>query len=1503
MRLTHLLKTTALTALLLIAGKVGWGQIIIHSNDCSSATANWTFVNGGTSLAIQQTGYWLLDDAGDAITSQAFDVSGVTHVYLNYKVGTYGSGTNHPCKVEYSLNGGSTWETTTFTSITPTSSTPASTTQIDITSPGTTQLVFRWTIPTGGAKGVRIDDIAVSVPDLTAPVATFNPANSATGVSIKNKITITFDEAIRNIDNSPISDPTSLISLRKTNDVGEVVTFTSTIDATKKVITITPSADLLNDQLYYVAIAPVEDASNNATTTLSSTFTTIDATSPIISNVAITEAAPYYAGNNVTVTWFSANVDFVKIEAWVPSTSSWYEMSASSDATDGSESVTIPANAMYSTAYKIRVSYVTTSSVNSESANLTVIATPSIYEIEHNNTSGASNYLGQIVRTAGVITAITADSKNYYLQHGNGGWNGIYVYNNAAHTYVLGDSLTIIGTVDEYNNLTQIKTITSTVDNGTAVVNPTPFAISTLAASSEDYENVLVKVTNATCASGSSGTFVVNDGTGDITVFKSIYAALSLTTSRKYNITGVMTWYNGGSIYELLPRSAADVYLQSNDVTFSAFTLSGQNAKTLTGVSVTDPAADAGATMFVADFTGFQGIVATKNFAGATVEVKLNGTVVDPANYATQVLVNHDVIVAKVTAEDGTIGYYKVTLIFENRTLAVTAPASGGTYNTGSDVTTTWTSTNIANVNIWARNSISSELYQLNTTPVDATLGTFTYTIKNGDMGTVFIRVTDATDATFYAENAGTITVTDNVVPSITNRYPAVNSFNLSTSFTLSISFDESVQLGTGNLKIYNAESNAEVLSKTTTDVTFNSGSANISVSGLSLKTQYYITIDAGMFKDQSNNNLAAVAANAWKFTTTSQAGGSDLFISEYLEGSSNNKAIELFNPTGAPIDLSQYSMKKGSNGADFGTTVLTLTGTLAAGETYVIVNAGSVAAILDQKDLIDTDGKIVYFNGNDAVGLFKNNVLIDVFGTTTGTDPISWSIAGTSAASIDHTVIRKGSITHGNTNWAASAGTTTENSEWIVSTKDDFTSIGNHTLQLSSANEITAFSFFNQLSSTINSTAGTIDVLMPLGTNATSLTPTIAVSPFAFILPASSVDKDFSAPVVYTVVSQNGTPKTWTVTVTVSTTASSGKEIVTFNIPSQVSSEIIPGTSTGTVNVVMPEGTNLTSLTPTITISGAASINPASGVVQNFTSDVVYTVTAQDASTKAWTVHVTAVQTPTVSIHDIQYTSSTSGDSPRKDQVVKTSGIVTAVKLGSSGTQQAYYIQDGTGEWNGLYVYSSTPAVALGDNVTVKGTIAEYNGLTEMSPVQSVTVNSSSNALPATAAITTLAANSEAYESVFVEVKHASCSASNNGTFTVNDGSGDLAVYKGLFSALDLVVGTSYNIKGVMTWYSTGNIFELLPRDANDIFDATGIEDNLNSISSVYPNPFTNEIRFDGAQNVNRVVITSITGQIVKNVSVIENRVDTQDLPKGMYLVTFMNNKGEKTNLKMIKE
>ena len=106
----------------------------------------------------------------------------------------------------------------------------------------------------------------------------------------------------------------------------------------------------------------------------------------------------------------------------------------------------------------------------------------------------------------------------------------------------------------------------------------------------------------------------------------------------------------------------------------------------------------------------------------------------------------------------------------------------------------------------------------------------------------------------------------------------------------------------------------------------------------------------------------------------------SELFFSEYVEGSSNNKALELFNGTGAPISLATqgYNIQIFFNGATTAGVTINLTGTVANDDVYVIANSSANAAVLAEAD--QTSGGS-WFNGDDAIVLRKGTTILDVIG------------------------------------------------------------------------------------------------------------------------------------------------------------------------------------------------------------------------------------------------------------------------------------------------------------------------------------------------------------------------------------------------------------------------------------------------------------------------------------------------------------------------------------------
>ena len=120
---------------------------------------------------------------------------------------------------------------------------------------------------------------------------------------------------------------------------------------------------------------------------------------------------------------------------------------------------------------------------------------------------------------------------------------------------------------------------------------------------------------------------------------------------------------------------------------------------------------------------------------------------------------------------------------------------------------------------------------------------------------------------------------------------------------------------------------------------------------------------------------------------TTGIAGAQtgNLLITEYLEGSGNNKALEIFNGTEDLINLGSYSIERYSNGETTGVSIPLDSVDLLAGKTWVIAHPQSEAALLALADQTDGD---LNFNGNDALVLvFAGTQVVDSFGRV-GEDP-----------------------------------------------------------------------------------------------------------------------------------------------------------------------------------------------------------------------------------------------------------------------------------------------------------------------------------------------------------------------------------------------------------------------------------------------------------------------------------------------------------------------------------
>jgi len=274
----------------------------------------------------------------------------------------------------------------------------------------------------------------------------------------------------------------------------------------------------------------------------------------------------------------------------------------------------------------------------------------------------------------------------------------------------------------------------------------------------------------------------------------------------------------------------------------------------------------------------------------------------------------------------------------------------------------------------------------------------------------------------------GGSTVTDTQAPTIATNLAVTGT----TAYTASLSWTAA----TDNTAVTSYDVYVDgVLTASTSGTT-------ITITSLSPTTTYAFYVVA---RDAAGNSSPISSS----VNGTTLAGGSgvatELFFSEYVEGLSTNKAIEIANFTGAPVDLSLYSIKKQTNGAGAWSTGLALTGTLANGAVYLITTNTTASPCVPSRTAdLATAATELAFNGNDPVGLFKNgSTLIDMLGV----------LNVTANFSIDETLRRKSSIISPNINFNKA-------SEWDSFAANTCGDLGNHTFLPLSTEDFTENNF-----------------------------------------------------------------------------------------------------------------------------------------------------------------------------------------------------------------------------------------------------------------------------------------------------------------------------------------------------------------------------------------------------------------------------------------------------------
>lgn len=445
-----------------------------------------------------------------------------------------------------------------------------------------------------------------------------------------------------------------------------------------------------------------------------------------------------------------------------------------------------------------------------------------------------------------------------------------------------------------------------------------------------------------------------------------------------------------------------------------------------------------------------------------------------------------------------------------------------------------------------------------------------------------------------------------------------------------------------------------------------------------------------------------------------------------------------------------------------------------------------------------------------------------------------------------------------------------------------------------STETDITTFYLADQTGdATIDAGAHTVSIEVLYGTTLTSLTPTVALSAGASVSPNSGTAQDFSGPVTYSVTAEDGsTMEDWTVTVTTAV-ASSETDITAFTLTEQTGAATIDA-GAHTVAIEVVNGSTLTSLTPTIELSTGATISPLSGVAQDFSSVVSYTVTAQDGSTmQSWDITVTegaAVSGgPMLNQNfDSDYISEQSWPA---NKVIYTSGSPVDAGVVDPGTFPDYYgyvaptyangrttpmwVLQGyltmgapnnaaaTGGEDTWFTYTVS-GLTIGENYKMMATITPTGAWAGISyTLAGWTGNSPANGYVVSNELVNDPVND--VDVLLAKTLHATAE-----TMTIGIGAGKASNY--------------FHKTRIISWSIEQGV-------------VTEVENNEVS-NKVYPNPANNFININGlASGVMNVSVVDITGKSVQK-SVLNGRVDISDLKSGIYFIKLPGN-----SLRFIKE
>jgi hypothetical protein len=344
----------------------------------------------------------------------------------------------------------------------------------------------------------------------------------------------------------------------------------------------------------------------------------------------------------------------------------------------------------------------------------------------------------------------------------------------------------------------------------------------------------------------------------------------------------------------------------------------------------------------------------------------------------------------------------------------------------------------------------------------------------------------------------------------------------------------------------------------------------------------YNVTITAADDAGSNSEDVTVTVTDVVECT-----GACDLFISEYAEGSSNNKYLEIANFTGADVALSGYALPSVGNAPTtageyefWNGDIFGANDTIADGDVYVVCHGSSAQAILDR---CDSEHNFLS-NGDDGRKLVKGTedsyTVVDVFGDFQGDPGSGWDICGVENGTKDHTVVKKEGK-EGNADWTSSRGTTADDCDWIVADNDAFLDtawdgLGSHCYN--SANDSVSFTSSATFSVAENSTAVGTVVAGVVGCN-TSETVTMALSgadAALFTIDAAGALAFAAAPDFEVTGSASGT-NDYTVVVTATAGSKTAEQTITVTVTDVEEADPTQVQFTGTFGGAVIDGTTYT--------------------------------------------------------------------------------------------------------------------------------------------------------------------------------------------------------------------------------------------------------------------------------------------------------------------------------------